>query len=173
MTEIATLTTDLLALGTIAAQLLALVVVVALVLRPALLKRARPFILPFVFALSLGAAALTLVYSEIFGFAPCGLCWLQRVFLYPIPFIAGIALFAKDTGAWRYITGLAIPGLLIALYQHFIQMGGNDVLPCPAAPGAADCAQRLIFEFGYITFPLMAASLFALVIVLSLTLRKR
>src|SRR3989344_3342308 len=35
------------------------------------------------FLLTLGATAMTLYYSEVLGFAPCGWCWVQRVFLWP------------------------------------------------------------------------------------------
>ena len=176
MSEIAILTTDLAAIGTLLAQLLTLVLVAALMF-PAkageILKHVRPFIIPAAFLLTLGASILSLVYSDVFGIAPCGLCWLQRALLYPMPILLGIAYFAKDTGVWKYVVGLGIPGLLIALYQHYLQMGGVGTLPCPAAPGAADCAQRVIFEFGYITFPLMAATVFALTIALMFLLRKR
>ena len=34
------------------------------------------------FLMSLGGVAISLFYSEILGVLPCGLCWLQRVFLY-------------------------------------------------------------------------------------------
>lgn len=128
--------------------------------------------LPAVFVITLAASLLTLVYSDVFGFAPCGLCWLQRVFLYPMPVIAAIAYFAKDSGMGKYLIGLGIPGFLIALYQHYIQMGGADTLPCPAAPGAADCAAHHL-RVGPITFPLMAVTAFALVIALMLAYRKR
>ena len=40
------------------------------------------------FLLTLGATAMTLYYSEVLGFAPCGWCWVQRVFLWPqVPFV--------------------------------------------------------------------------------------
>jgi len=172
MTEFATQTTDLLALGAVLAQIAIIAIVVVRLTKPALLGSLRPFILPALFAITLAASILTLVYSEVFGIAPCGLCWLQRVFLYPMPILIAIAYFFKDSGVGKYLVGLSIPGLLIALYQHYIQMGGSDVLPCPATPGAADCAQRFVFEFGYVTFPLMAVTVFALVIALVLSQRK-
>jgi hypothetical protein len=51
-------------------------------------------------------------------------------------------------------------------------MGGTDIIPCPATGGiAADCAQRFLFEFGYVTFPLMSLSLFVLIIVVLLFVR--
>ena len=172
MTELATQTTDLLAIGTVLAQIAIVALITVRLTKPALLGALRPFILPALFVVTLGASILTLVYSEVFGIAPCGLCWLQRVFLYPMPLLIAIAYFFKDAGIGKYLVGLSVPGLLIALYQHYIQMGGSDVLPCPATPGAADCAQRFIFEFGYITFPLMAVTAFALVIALVLSQKK-
>ena len=32
---------------------------------------------------TVSAVILTLVYSEKFGIVPCGLCWLERMALYP------------------------------------------------------------------------------------------
>ncbi len=118
------------------------------------------------------ASVMTLVYSEILAFEPCGLCWVQRVFLYPLVVLFALALWKKERIIADYVIALSGAGLLVALYQHYLQMGGTDILPCPAAPTAADCAQRILFEFGYITFPLMAVSLFAFLIVLMLFVRR-
>ena len=123
--------------------------------------------------LSLGGIALTLFYSEILGFAPCGWCWMQRIFLYSQAVIFAVAIWKKDKQVADYSIALSIFGLTVALYQHYLQMGGHSVIPCPANPGASDCAQRFLFEFGYITFPLMAFSLFAFLIVLMLFVRAR
>lgn len=129
------------------------------------------------FLVSIAGVVLTLFYSEVLGFAPCGLCWLQRVFLYPQVVIFGIAAWRQDRGAALYSIVLSVLGAIVALYQHYLQMGGTDVIPCPAtrinAAGiTADCAQRFLFEFGYITFPFMSFSLFAFLIVLMLFVRK-
>ena len=126
------------------------------------------------FILALGGSVLTLVYSEILGFAPCGLCWLQRAFLYPLVVLFALALWKKDRGIADYVIALSIPGTLVALYQHYLQMGGSSLLPCPAtAAEAVDCGVRFVFEFGYITFPLMAFSLFAFLIILMLFVREK
>lgn len=37
----------------------------------------------FSFVVALVSAAGSLFYSEVAGFAPCVLCWWQRIFLYP------------------------------------------------------------------------------------------
>lgn len=124
------------------------------------------------FVLAGAGSALTLFYSEILGFAPCGLCWLQRVFLYPQVVLFAIAAWRRDTSIALYAIVLSVFGALVALYQHYLQMGGNALIPCPATPGA-DCAARFLFEFGYVTFPLMAATLFAFLIALLLFAREK
>lgn len=121
---------------------------------------------------TLGATAMTLYYSEILGFTPCGWCWVQRVFLWPQVVLFALALYKRDRLAADYSIALSVFGAAAALYQHYLQMGGNALIPCPAS-GAGDCAQRFMFEFNYITFPLMAATLFGFLILLMLFVRNR
>ena len=176
MQPLAELTTDLLAYGTLLAQLAVVLLVVGLIFRSrfsALLEKVAPFALPVAFIVALVGSVLTFVYSDVFGMAPCGLCWLQRAFLYPMPILLAIGMWARDTGVAKYIFGLAIPGALVALYQHYLQVGGVGIFPCPAVPTAADCAQRMIFEFGYITFPFMSLVAFVLVGVLMLVVMRK
>ncbi len=125
-----------------------------------------------VFLGALAGTVLTLVYSEVFGFAPCGLCWLQRVALYPLVFIFAIALWKRDTLASLYGIVLSAFGAVISLYQHYLQMGGTKLVTCPVAGDGADCAERFLFEFGYITFPLMSFSLFVFFIVVLMIHRR-
>ncbi len=124
--------------------------------------------------LAIGASAMTLFYSEVLGIEPCGLCWIQRVFLYPQILLFAIAIWKKDKNVADYSIAFSIVGGLTALYQHYLQMGGTSILPCPASSSqAVDCAVRFVFEFGYITFPMMALSLFAFLIVLMSFVRQR
>lgn len=124
----------------------------------------------FGFLFALASSVMTLIYSEVFGFVPCGLCWMQRVFLYPQVFILGMAVFYKDKMATRYGLVLSVPGLLVSLYQHYLQMGGNEFIACPTAGG--DCAKRIMFEFNFVTFPLLSAFLFLFLIILYLYILK-
>ena len=109
---------------------------------------------------------MTLVYSEIFGFIPCGLCWLQRVFLYPQTLLLAVALYRKDKTVALYGIALSIPGVFVSLYQHYLQMGGIEFITCPVTGVGADCAERILFEFGFMTFPLMSTFLFTFLIAL-------
>jgi disulfide bond formation protein DsbB len=119
----------------------------------------------FLLAVVIGAILMTLLYSEIFGFIPCSLCWFQRIFLYAQPFVLATGMYLRDTRAYSYTAVLSVPGFIVAMYQHYIQMGGSEVVNCPASAG--DCAQRFLFEFGFVTFPLIAAFLFMFTFALS------
>lgn len=126
-----------------------------------------------VFLLTLGGVIFSLVYSEIFGFLPCGLCWVQRIFLYPQLILAGVALVKKEGLIIAdYLISLSVVGSVVALYQHYLQMGGVEILGCPAVEVGSDCAKRILFEFGYITFPLMSFTIFALIIVLMMIVKR-
>ena len=172
MVELIDTTNYLLALGTIALQAVIVVLLVDYFLwRGKYFGRLiSQYAYPVVFLLALFGSILTLVYSEIFGFIPCGLCWLQRVALYPLVVIFGIASFSKklkgDHGAALYGIVLSILGAIVALYQHYLQMGGSEFVACPVAGAGADCAKRYVFEFGYITFPMMSLTLFVLIVVI-------
>jgi len=128
--------------------------------------------LPLGLFLTLGAIAMSLYYSEVLGFIPCGLCWLMRVFLYPQAVIFAVAWWRRDNGIAPYAIALSLVGILIGLYQHYLQMGGGSTLPCPATPGMGDCASRIMFELGYITFPLVGVSLMVFLVLLMVHLMR-
>lgn len=167
-----------LGLGTIAMQAVAFVLVIAYLWReksPVLNQIAsltERYALWAAFILGFAGVLLTLYYSEIVGYVPCGLCWVTRIFFYPQVILFGLALYKKDDGVADYSLALALPGAVIALYKHYLEMGGSEVLPCPAS-GAGDCSKRYIFEFGYITMPMMGFSLLVLFIILMLFVRAR
>lgn len=123
-------------------------------------------------AVSLSAVAGSLVYSNIIGYEPCVLCWWQRVFLYPIPILLVVALYKREIIS-RYVAVLAVPGAVLAAYHYYGQMFNISALPC-AAPvaGGVSCASRYVFEFGYITIPMMSFTVFALIGVLMLVSRR-
>ncbi len=120
------------------------------------------------FLASFVSSALTLYYSEVIGIEPCPLCWWQRVFLYSQVVLFAVALW-KRSSITVYSIVLSIFGLGFALYHHALQVLPSGTLPCPAT--GASCAARFMFEFGYITYPLMAATLFAFLTALMLFIR--
>ncbi|MBV9159100.1 MAG: disulfide bond formation protein B [Candidatus Kaiserbacteria bacterium] len=169
-----------LALATLATQIIAIALLVLFFMQrhiPDLQNSAR-FIgragLVLGFLLTTLGLVITFFYSEVLGFTPCGLCWLARVFLYPQMLIFALALWKHDRGIADYSIALSVCGLAVSIYQHYLQMGGADILPCPTTiTAASDCATRSVFELGYITFPLMGATLFAALIIVMLFVRSK
>jgi len=125
------------------------------------------------FSLSIMTVVISLYYSEVLGFAPCGLCWLVRIFSYSQLVLFTVALIKGDRGVADYSIALSSLGLLVGLYQHYLQMGGAELVNCPAAGTGADCAERFMFSFGHITFPWVAVVMFAFLIVVMLFVRSK
>ncbi len=123
------------------------------------------------FLLSLAASGMTVVHSSIFGLPPCPLCWWQRAFLYPQVVLFALALWKKERSIADYSIALSVVGLGIGIYHHLLQMYPSGALPCPSE-GGVSCAQIFFLEFGYITYPMMAITAFAFLIVLMLFVRK-
>lgn len=140
------------------------VLVVDLKTSRAFKKFIQQFGLLIAFFLTLGGMLSSLVYSEIYGFVPCGLCWIQRIFLYAQVFILGTALYWREKTAPLYGIVLSGIGTIVALYQHYLQIGGTELIKCPISAG--NCADRFFFEFDFLTFPLMSAFTFIFLIVL-------
>jgi len=118
----------------------------------------------FAFVIALIATLGSLFYSEIAGYIPCKLCWYQRIFMYPLPILLGIALFKKDNKISSYAIPLSIIGGIISIYHYSTQILNNSAI-CSAE--SATCASKIFFSHGYITIPIMALTTFALIIFLT------
>jgi len=118
----------------------------------------------FAFVIALIATLGSLFYSEIAGYIPCKLCWYQRIFMYPLPILLGIALFKKDNKISSYAIPLSIIGGIISIYHYSTQILNNSAI-CSAE--SVTCASKIFFSYGYITIPIMALTAFALIIFLT------
>lgn len=114
------------------------------------------------------ATAGSLLFSELAGFLPCKLCWFQRILMYPQALIFGVALWKREN-VFAPVLGLlfSVLGGIIAAYHYYLQWGGTALVPCAADP-TQSCAQRLVFQYGYVTIPMMALSAFVLIVLLLL-----
>jgi len=112
------------------------------------------------FLISLSASLFSLVYSEVVGFLPCYLCWYQRIFMMPLPFIFAVAIWTKDRHIVKYVLPLLIVGFTISVYQNFIYyFTDTAAVPCDAS--GVSCYQLLIQEFGgYIQIPFLSFTTF-------------
>ncbi len=105
----------------------------------------------------------SLYYSEVAGFAPCRLCWYQRIAMYPLVVVLGVAAISGDRTVRRYVLPLTGIGGAISIYHYLLQwFPGLEAGSCdPQAP----CAAFYVREFGFVSIPFMALSAFALITV--------
>lgn len=110
--------------------------------------------------LGLASVVSSLWYSEVVGFPPCPLCWFARTMLYPLAAILVVAAWRKDTAVWPYVLTLSSIGALITGYHHLYQVGFVKGTLCNVLAAGGDCAKRYVFEFGFVTLPLMGFVMF-------------
>ena len=123
-------------------------------------------VLVLIFGASLVAMVSSLIYSNAIGFPPCEFCWIQRIFMYPQVVISFMAFFYKDKNIVKYLLALSVLGGLAALYHSFAQWGiGTSLLECMSMGGV--CGKLYVYEYGYITIPLMSFTIFAYLILIS------
>ncbi len=140
-------------------------------------KYLAQYVWPIIPVVTFGGVAITLLYSEVYGFVPCSLCWLQRIALYPQALMTILAFKMKDA-VFFPLYGIVLSGfgLAVAIYQYIYQMVPTEVrdsgfAPC-LADGSGDCTLKVIEVFGFVTFPFLAAVMFVFLIVLYLHLYK-
>lgn len=114
---------------------------------------------------SLIAMGGSLYFSEVLGYVPCELCWYQRICMYPLTLLLGIACYRNDRGIIPYALPLSVIGGCISLFHYAEQKipGLAEVLPCSAG---IPCNKDYIDWLGFITIPFLALIAFILISVL-------
>ena len=117
------------------------------------------------FCMAVIAMLGSLFFSEIAGYEPCKLCWFQRIAMYPLVPVLGLALIRRDRTAAASGLSLAVPGVLVSIYHNYIYYSGTVLAVCSAAGGSDSCVKRYTMAYGYISIPMMALTAFLLVII--------
>ncbi len=115
--------------------------------------------------ISLVAVLGSLYFSEIAGYIPCELCWYQRIFMYPLALLLGIASFRGSNEIVPYTLPLSIVGGMISLYHYLQQKVPWLAQQTPCTQGVP-CDRAYINWLGFITIPFLALIAFILITVL-------
>lgn len=110
---------------------------------------------------SLVATLGSLYFSEIRDYEPCKLCWIQRIFMYPIAIMMTVAYIQKNPRIVVTTLVFSIIGGCISLYHYLIQKVSffqDDAISCGAVP----CTGMYINWFGFITIPFLALTAFTI-----------
>lgn len=130
----------------------------------------QDYILYLAWIVSVVATLGSLYFSEIRGFIPCEFCWYQRIAMYPLVIILGIAAFQNDKRVKKYVLPISIIGGSISIYHYLMQKipGFGGFKPCLQG---VPCDVQYINWFGFITIPFLALIAFTLITVLMLLLK--
>lgn len=111
----------------------------------------------------------SLYMSEVAGFIPCLLCWIQRGFMYPLALVLLLRSRLRIPSLWLMTWALA--GALVSAYHYaeeHIPALARSSFCSPAIP----CSFTWFERFGFVTLPFMAFCGFIAIAVLMLVEHK-
>ncbi|WP_348662636.1 disulfide bond formation protein B [Chlamydia vaughanii] len=121
-----------------------------------MIKLLRNYGLYFAWLICCTGTLTSIYYSYILNIEPCVLCYYQRICLFPLSIILGIATYRNDIFIKIYTLPLSLIGMAIAIYQICLQeISGMTIDIC----GRVSCSTKL-FIFGFITIPMASALAF-------------
>ena len=114
----------------------------------------------------------SLFFSYIMEFAPCVLCWYQRIFLFPLVLILAVGLFPLDKKVVKYALPLAAIGWLTAAYHNLLYAGiiPESIQPCSQG---VSCTEEYINLFGFLSIPMLSLLSFTTIIALLVIFYRR
>ncbi len=117
-----------------------------------------------------GAAALlataatlgSLYLSEIAHLEPCRWCWFQRIAMYPLALVLIVGLLFRDRTVYRYGLPMCVAGAAMSTW-HYLLQHFPDLEGAATCSITSPCTVRYAWEFGFVSIPYMAGSVFVLV----------
>lgn len=114
----------------------------------------------------------SLFFSEVMEFAPCALCWYQRIFMFPLVLVFLSGLFSLDQRVVKYALPIAIAGWAFAFYHFLVYSGFIPERLQPCSEGVS-CSETYIDLFGFLTIPMLSLLSFTTIIVLLFIYKRR
>lgn len=112
----------------------------------------------------------SLYLSDVKGYAPCVLCWYQRICMYSLVPILLIGFFRGDEKVYHYVTPIAFVGWCWALFHNLLYTG--IIKADDYCSFGISCTTQYVEYFGFITIPLMSLTAFSVILILSIVYRR-
>ena len=110
----------------------------------------------FAWLLATIGTIVSLYLNIVQGMPVCDLCWYQRICLYPLSMILGIAAYHNDRSIIKYALPLVILNGVFALYQYVLQMMPSLSTVLPTCHSGIPC-QAIHFQMmKIITLPFLS-----------------
>ena len=115
---------------------------------------------PMAFAVALASTLGSLYMSEVAKFEPCELCWYQRICMYPLTVLLGVAwIRGRDLAVRWYVWPLCAVGFGFSVFHYLVERFPetvtytcNDEVPCSFV---------WVWKFHFLSLPAMAGTGFA------------
>lgn len=122
----------------------------------------RDFGLYAAWLVAIVATAGSLYFSDVRAFVPCSLCWYQRVLMYPLVILLGVASYRQDRGVIPYALPFTLLGSGLALFHYLEQKVPGFGAPDLCRVGVP-CNIAYINWLGFITIPFLALTAFVII----------
>src|SRR3954470_16418728 len=122
-----------------------------------------PIALPLAWAVAAVCMVGSLYFSEVAHFVPCRLCWYQRIAMYPLVLLLGIAAARRDVAIRLYAIPLAAIGAAVSIYHVQLERFPEQATFCSLE---APCNIPPVQQFGFVTLAVMALCGFAAIVAL-------
>lgn len=154
------------ALGIIGIQIAIIIIIIGWVIKAPFIALIARYAGVLIASLFTAAALMSFIYQYGFGYEPCLLCWYQRIAIFPIAILGWMANIRTQVLLQKQILILSSTGLLIAAFHTYIDVFPTGLDVCGAT--GPSCLIRYVYEFGYITIPVMSLTVLAAGVLLTL-----
>jgi disulfide bond formation protein DsbB len=118
------------------------------------------------FAIAATAMLGSLWFSEVEKFAPCKLCWYQRICMYSAAIVLLVGALRRDPKVRWYVVPLAGIGICVSIYHYLLEW--YPQLETSACDISTPCTAIWYREFGFVTLSFSALCGFAAILALML-----
>ena len=122
--------------------------------------------------LAIAATLGSLYLSEVAHLEPCRWCWFQRIAMYPLALVLAVGWLRRDSGVHLYGLPMCVAGAAMSTW-HYLLQHFPDLEGATSCSITSPCAVRYAWEFGFVSIPYMAGSVFVLLGVLLIRSRSR
>lgn len=125
----------------------------------------KKYTLYFAWVISIIGLLISLYYGEILKWEPCRLCWYQRIALFPLAILLGIAIYKEDKSFIPYALILSAFGGVVAIY-HWLEFHFPALRTAAICGYVHDCSDSALELFGWLSFPALSSIGFVLIFIL-------
>lgn len=124
-----------------------------------------PLALKLAFLIALAATLSALFVGEVLGKMPCTFCWYQRIAMFPLVVVLGVAALRDDPGVRLPAAILALAGIGVAAWHSalFARLIPQAITPCTRdGPSCTDAAAQIVLG---LPLPYLSLGAFAAILV--------